>query len=179
MPESLRGLLSRGRGELIGGGDLLETAVKTLEKVRDCRPLIGVGDVVCSSIIEAGRMPEICVVDGKSRRTPINGLMYGVNELIRMYGVVLKARNPPTHISEESLKALGKALHGLGKRIRSLIIIDGEEDLLTLPITAEAPISSCILYGIPGRGISVIRVDEGIREEARELLKEFVEVNPS
>ena len=178
MPDHLREVLSKGKGELIKGEDLLPTALKTLEKVRDCKELIAVGDVVCSTIVEAGKVPEVCVIDGKSRRTPIKGLRYGIKELSSIYSKVLRANNPASHITEESLKALRNSLRMMREGIKSLIIVDGEEDLLTLPLAADAPTSSCIIYGSPGKGISVIQVNEGIKKEAQNILRKFIEIKP-
>ena len=177
LPEHLRKTLSESKGELIVGEDLAETARKTLEKTKECIKTVAVGDVVCSTIIEAGKTPDLCVIDGRSRRTPIKGLRYGVKELRKKYVKIIEVRNPASHITQEALNAIRNSLKAVSEGTNTLIIVDGEEDLLTLPLTAEAPENTCVLYGIPNKGISVIKVNEGIKEEAKKILKEFHEVS--
>ena len=177
LPENLRKILSESKGELIVGEDPAETARKTVEKTEECIKTAAVGDVVCSTIIEAGKMPDLCIIDGRSRRTPIKGLKYGIEELREKYIKIIKVRNPASHITQEALNAIRNSLKAASKGRNALIIVDGEEDLLTLPLTAEAPENTCVLYGIPDKGISVIKVNEGIKEEAKKILKEFHEVS--
>jgi uncharacterized protein (UPF0218 family) len=50
-------------------------------------------------------------------------------------------------------------------------MVTGEEDLITLPLVAYAPIGSIILYGQPSQGIVVVRVERRIQETAKHLMR--------
>ena len=52
----------------------------------------------------------------------------------------------------------------------TIIVVDGEEDLLALPAIALAPLTSVILYGQPDEGLVIVKVDEGIRSIATKML---------
>ena len=55
-----------------------------------------------------------------------------------------------------------------GTRVR--IIVDGEEDLLVLPVCARAKDGFTVLYGQPNEGIIVVRADLTSRNKAKSLL---------
>lgn len=48
---------------------------EVLERLRGCNKLIAVGDLVCYSMMVNNVTPDICVIDGKTKRT------YGVPEI--------------------------------------------------------------------------------------------------
>ena len=53
------------------------------------------------------------------------------------------------------------------------LVVNGEEDLLTLPAILFAPLNSLVLYGHWQYGIIVVEVDEKIKEKVRKILKKF------
>ena len=55
-----------------------------------------------------------------------------------------------------------------GTRVR--IIVDGEEDLLVLPVCTRAKDGFTVLYGQPNEGIIVVRADLTSRNKAKSLL---------
>ncbi len=48
--------------------------------------------------------------------------------------------------------------------------MEGEEDLLVLPLLAEMPLGSVIAYGQPHEGLVVVTVSEERRDWARRFL---------
>jgi uncharacterized protein (UPF0218 family) len=50
------------------------------------------------------------------------------------------------------------------------IVVDGEEDLLTLAAVLFAPDKAFVVYGQPHEGVVVVKVTEEKRAEAQELL---------
>ena len=72
------------------------------------------------------------------------------------YSRLLKARNPAGSITSEAIVAVRKALKGK-KPVR--VLVDGEEDLLAIPVVEAAPLGSVLHYGQPGVGVVVVSVD--------------------
>lgn len=52
----------------------------------------------------------------------------------------------------------------------SAVLVDGEEDLLTLVAVIAAPQGSLVVYGQPGEGIVLVRVTEGKKGEIEALI---------
>ncbi len=178
MPESLRPVLARGAGELVSSvGSYLETAVKALRVISECSLIIAVGDIACVSIAKAGVVPDVCIIDLRTRRNSELPDSLRIDD--RVYGSVIKAWNPASLITEEALNAVKTGIDNARAGIKTLIIIDGEEDLLTLPATIYAMNNECIIYGKPDEGLAIIKVNESIRREAVKLFSQFkkVEVN--
>ena len=61
----------------------------------------------------------------------------------------------------------------MDKEARSLIVVEGEEDLSPLILHPLAQIGSAILYGQPGRGLVLRWCDEDSKERCRNLLRRF------
>jgi uncharacterized protein (UPF0218 family) len=79
----------------------------------------------------------------------------------------LKAKNPPGTITAESQEALYSALeYNNGFRL----VVDGEEDLLVLPLMAMLPEGSVIVYGQPREGMVVIKLTEKNKQWARDFM---------
>ena len=51
------------------------------------------------------------------------------------------------------------------------VIVEGEEDLLALPIFLLVPYGSVVLYGLPFKGIVIVKVDFKKRKRAKDLME--------
>ncbi|RLG25492.1 DUF359 domain-containing protein, partial [Methanosarcinales archaeon] len=71
-------------------------------------------------------------------------------------------------ITEELINALKNAL--LEKK-PAVIVVDGEEDLAVLPAVLLSPATSIVMYGQPGIGGVLVRVDDALREKVKMLLE--------
>jgi uncharacterized protein (UPF0218 family) len=101
--------------------------------------IITVGDATTERIVSFGITPDIAVIDGVERRSLRNrSINYRAKEIF--------CTNPAGMISEEAIEVLQKALEA-STPIR--IKVQGEEDLLALPLFAMAPKGSVVLYGQP------------------------------
>ncbi len=173
LPNHLRQRLARPTfGRLFEGSEPFTTAKQVAAYLRECSKVIGIGDVICQTLEVVGAVPHVCVIDGRTRRR-FSG--YWVSE--ENFDRVVMVRNPRSHITEEAYGAIKEAIKALGKGERTLILVDGEEDLLALPAFAEAPNGYCIVFGVPGKGVMVIEVSDEVKELAREILAEFEEVS--
>ena len=55
-----------------------------------------------------------------------------------------------------------------------LIEVDGEEDLGSLALVEALPAGATVIYGIPGAGVSFVRVDADAKEHVRQLIGRMV-----
>ncbi len=103
--------------------------------------LITVGDVVTVNTLGAGLDPSVSVVDGRTLRH------VGMGVPRDAFDVEIRVRNPPGRITEDAMKAVRTALGEAEAGRSALLVVDGEEDLLALPLIAWGPENGLVLYG--------------------------------
>jgi uncharacterized protein (UPF0218 family) len=146
-------------GELYRG-EPTETTTQLRDKLIVKPPLLAVvGDFVAANIIAAGLFPDIVVVDNKTLRVQIKPIVHGLKEV--------KVPNEAATINAKAWHALRKAVT-LKRRVA--VVVEGEEDLLVLPLLAEMPLGSVIAYGQPHEGLVAVTVSEERRDWARGFL---------
>ena len=156
----MRGELKVPLGELYRG-EPAETVAKLKKKLVEHPPpqFAAVGDFVAANILAAGLSPQIVVVDNKTLRMDVEPVKHGLREI--------RVPNEPATINAEAWLALRAAVT-LKRRVA--VVVEGEEDLLVLPLLAEMPIGSVIAYGQPHEGLVVVTVSEERRDWARRFL---------
>lgn len=170
LPEELRselkpplGTLFRGRGqECIGPmQDLLRPAPK----------VIAVGDVTTFCLLSSsGRKPDICIVDHKTKRMPVpDHVQQGIGD--RDEYDTIEVYNPPATLTQELVDVIRERLAGNG---RVKIVVDGEEDLATLPAIVYAPLGSTVVYGQPNEGSVAVVVTPERKEYARSIMDKMI-----
>jgi len=156
LPDSLRGELKGPMGPLFTDApDLLAAAGS---------PLIAVGDVVTYHLLEAGRVPDVAVVDERTERSAVDP---EVRDTIGGFDRDVTVGNPPATLTAGLLSALREAI---GRAGTTLIDVDGEEDLATLPALVLAPAGASVVYGQPGEGMVHVTADADTADRARGLL---------
>jgi uncharacterized protein (UPF0218 family) len=80
---------------------------------------------------------------------------------------VVYVENPRGTITEEAAAAVRKALEG-AEEVH--LVVDGEEDLLTLVAVLHAPVGAFVVYGQPREGVVVVRVTSEKKAEAAAFL---------
>jgi uncharacterized protein (UPF0218 family) len=105
--------------------------------------------------------PQLSITDNKRRRRKIKPRIFAGMRIV-------KVSNPQGTISEEAIAAVRQALEGEG---RVHIIVEGEEDLLTIVAVLHAPEKSLVVYGQPFEGIVVVKVTSEKKVEAKNFLK--------
>ena len=68
---------------------------------------------------------------------------------------VLKVKNPPATLTKELIDQIRDSLAG-EERVK--IVVEGEEDLATLPAILYAPPDSVVVYGQPDEGSVLVKV---------------------
>ena len=161
LPDELRPLLKRPLGQLFSS---VTTAIERLRQLRPTR-LIAVGDIVTAEFIEAGLMLDVAVVDFLVMRSPVDKKIRGTIDSFDVK--IVRVKNPAGTITQELRRALDEAKPPLK------IIVEGEEDLATLPAVLSAPLGSVVVYGQPDEGIVIVEVTEPKRREFKMLLEQF------
>jgi len=128
----------------------------------DGRLFFSVGDVVTDHLLQAGYPPAVAFIDGQTMRRPHEGVDVTAFQIIHV-------KNPAGCISPELTRAAHKAVITL----KTVVQVDGEEDLAVLPLALVAPIGSLVLYGQPGEGVVVLEISEQVKEQAQSLLNRF------
>ncbi len=165
LPEDLRKELSRPVGILVEGADHQEVAKKVKDLIRG-RMSWCVGDVVVRSLIDVGYVPDVAFIDRRTVRESYIDMSY-VEEIYRGIGTVHRIYNPPGHLNPE-IRDLIYSIYN--NRTKTLVIVEGEEDLVSLAIIAYGSLGDAVVYGLPGRGVIIIFIDEDIKKKALEVI---------
>jgi uncharacterized protein (UPF0218 family) len=145
-------------------GSFDETIKKLKKLIEKEKPsmIISVGDAVSESLIKKDVFPNVFIVDNKVMRKPITSFSAEVEETVYV-------NNPPGTLTEEALREIRRVLKEKKQRVK--IIVDGEEDLLTLPAVLYAPENSLVVYGQPQRGIVAVKVTKQEKERVRQVIE--------
>jgi len=131
-------------------------------------PIVAVGDMVTYYLREAGHEPHVSVVDGLTERAAVPD---EVREGLEGAGELrIDVVNEPAELSRELLLSLREAVDA---EEDTLLVVEGEEDLATLPAVLATPLGGSVIYGQPGEGMVLIRVTEAARAEMRDRLVRF------
>ena len=131
-----------------------------LEHLSDDSYIVTVGDRTTEKMIEFGIIPSLQIIDGIEKREK--------RESIKLEGTIeLVVDNPPAEITDSSIEVIKKAF-SLNDTVR--IMVNGEEDLLVLPVCVHAPENAVVMYGQPNQGLVIVQVTPEIRNKAQKLL---------
>ena len=168
LPDSMRDAFKEPLGPVTTDADeLLAAAAATRrELAAPDAPVVAVGDVVTYHLREAGRVPDVALIDGKTEREAVDAEIESA--LAAGNDRRLSVRNPAASLSAELLGALREALDAT----ESVVVeVTGEEDLAALPAILAAPDGASVVYGQPGEGMVRVAVTPESRAEARELFE--------
>jgi uncharacterized protein (UPF0218 family) len=161
LPQSLRHKLKGAMGPIFTDTEEL------LDSASD--PLIAVGDMVTYHLLEAGRVPDVALVDEHTERTQVEADVW---DAISGFDREVVVSNPAATLTAELLTALQEAIERAGDE-STLVVVDGEEDLASLPALVAAPMGASIVYGQPGEGMVLVEVKRETTDRARDLLSQM------
>ncbi|MGQ9759108.1 MAG: GTP-dependent dephospho-CoA kinase family protein [Candidatus Methanomethylicaceae archaeon] len=164
LPERLRPALSKPYGTLLMGelNSNVKVVVGLINKKRPPKVVV-VGDYVLVGFINYGYTPSLGIYDKKSKRSPFPADIEPTEVVT----------NPPGHISDEAILAIKRLLSSPSP---SILYVEGEEDLLSLPVILYSPEGSFVIYGIPEKGMALIMVNKEIKRKALEFMDQFERV---
>lgn len=163
ITKKLRNVLKKPFGEL-------------LRNEKDFRPvgcsyLIAVGDVTTKRFNTLRLNQNISVVDfnveRKKKFSNFQELGFSGKERI------IKIVNPAGCLTPALFKASSKVFKNREKNMRTILYVNGEEDLSVLPLTLAAPLGSVIFYGQPREGVVRVEVSEKSKEMVFRLVSQF------
>ena len=53
------------------------------------------------------------------------------------------------------------------------MLVDGEEDLLVLPVCLFAPENSVVMYGQPNEGLVIAEITDEVREKVQKIVNQM------
>ncbi|MHA2363339.1 MAG: GTP-dependent dephospho-CoA kinase family protein [Candidatus Hodarchaeales archaeon] len=190
LPLSLRESLQKPLGEFYKvNGSQKSPEIRVITRLTTCMsPVFVVGDFVSKTLIDNNFIPDLIIIDYKTHRDSKIDLKLPTNQMF-------KVKNPSGIINSKAWKQLRALLKNFKKtelkasnslktphRTLTVVQVDGEEDLLVLPLILEASIGTFILYGQPpmvgngSEGIVLIEVTLSIQKQISQLLAQFEQI---
>lgn len=192
MPESLRSLLQKPLGKVLTSSQSVQNSLRNLSTLSDVSDLVvSVGDMSTQTLLDAGFKPHLCIIDQHLCRQPVDTLKsFGNPNTYTLH----RLTSGPGYISADSINLIKHLLQvpNLQKPIEMslrralppvVILVTGEEDLLTLPAVIYAPLGSVVYYGQPAwlsaalpagkSGLVEVKVNQRSRARALTLLQQF------
>jgi len=168
LTPELRKKLKKPVGILIRGS-FAETMKKLKRMVEEEKPpkIVSVGDTVSKNLVKNSIFPQLAIVDGRVMRRKIPPITLTADETVYV-------RNPQGMITDEAFAEIQRSLR---QKHRIKMVVDGEEDLLTLVAVLHAPENSFVVYGQPREGVVVVRVTDEKRAEVTEILNAMATVS--
>ena len=158
LPEGMRQKLARPLGRVFREEEVNSPEFESL--VSESKIVITVGDRVTDTVGGLGRIPDVQVVDGVERRKHREPPKVPYSRLVEV-------ENPAGALTQGAIDGMRKAFGG-SKPVR--VMVEGEEDLMTILAVAMAPVSAVVFYGQPGEGVVAIRADRIAKSRNREIL---------
>ena len=159
LPDDLRDQLKNPLGNLVSDNDSNKENI--IKKISAESVIITVGDRTTENMLQLGLKPQIQIIDGLEKRSECAVL---TDDTIN---TKLSCKNPPGEITEESIQVIQKAFSS-EPPVR--ITVDGEEDLLVIPVCIHAPENSVVMYGQPNEGLVIVTITPEIRAKVQKIL---------
>jgi len=161
LPADLRRRLKRPLGRLIRSQDVTRENISS--DIQSSVLTVTVGDATTENLLSLGFTPDVEIVDSREMRRDRD-------PPASKYRGIIRTSNPAGCLTDEALQAVSEALRS-EKPVR--ILVEGEEDLMALPVLALYPNDTTVLYGQPKQGLVVLHIDENIRGVARSFLRKM------
>ena len=159
LPDDLRDQLKNPLGNLVSDND--PNRENILKKISAESILITVGDRTTENMLQLGLKPQIQIIDGLEKR---NQRIVPADDTINTN---LSCKNPPGEITVKSIQVIQKAF---SCELPVRITVDGEEDLLVIPVCIHAPENSIVMYGQPNEGLVIVTITPEIRAKVQKIL---------
>ena len=163
MTDAQKRLLKQPLGELIAGtpADCNRVLNEIVTKEKPTR-LILVGDTVSRNAIQMRMRPDVIIVDNLEKREKAVQFDYSAEHIFR-------TQNRAGTIESGTWQIIDEAV----RQGNSVVLVDGEEDLLTLPAILSSPDKSIVVYGQPSVGIVIVRVTPEKKKDITKLVEQM------
>lgn len=172
LPQFLRERFRKPFGWVISAesrqkNQVMEEA-RRLASRKKLSPIVSVGDVVTQQALRIGWKPSLAIVDLRVKR---RRRFRTISQIADVSGYIHKRVVNPSGVILEKLVRLLKAV--LQDNQKTLIQIEGEEDLAVLPTVLLAPLNCAVIYGHFQYGVIIVEVTEEKKSEALKLLQQL------
>ena len=168
LSDDLRSSLKEPLGRLYKGNG--QECVKAMEKeLLSAKKVVAVGDMTAFYLLKASIVPDLLVVDNKTKRMPVSD---HVIEMLdhEIYKTVM-VKNPAATITKDLIDQIRESLQGTN---HVKVVVEGEEDLATLPAILYAPMGSVVVYGQPNEGSVLVDVTLERKLHIEEFMKRMI-----
>ena len=155
LPKYLRLELKKPLGQLYKSIDIIEE--KLHQQLSEDKLIISIGDATTKNLIKLNIQPQICIVDNKIEREPVEHKLTHTDNLVHV-------NNPAGCITDELVKICIDSINTATSNNPVIIEVKGEEDLAVLPCILNAPKDTFILYGQPKEGVVLVCVNEAFNK---------------
>jgi uncharacterized protein (UPF0218 family) len=162
LPENLRNELKIPLGKLIKNNS--SEKEDYIKKIYSEKVVITVGDATSELLLQMGLIPLLHIIDGQEKREKRS------LPLADAINTELSVKNNPGEISVESFN-LVKNIFEEKPPIR--LVVDGEEDLLVLPVCLFAPKNSVVMYGQPNEGLVIAEITNEVRDKVQKIVNQM------
>jgi uncharacterized protein (UPF0218 family) len=159
LPDNLREQLKIPLGLLILENDVNKNNIQ--KYISKNSYIITVGDRTTEKMIDFGLNPSLQIIDGQEKRIK--------RDMPKNFEVLttLSCDNPAAEITIQSIETIKQAFVS---QTPVRITVNGEEDLLVIPVCIHAPENSVVLYGQPNEGLVIVTITPEIRNKTQKLL---------
>ena len=168
LPDELRTTLKEPLGRLYRGNGL--ECVKAMEKeLLSAKKVVAIGDMTAFYLLKASIVPDLLVVDNKTKRMAVSD--HVIEMLDHKSYRTARVKNPAATISKDLIDLIQHSLRGT-EHVK--IIVEGEEDLATLPAILYAPLGSVVVYGQPNEGSVLVDVTPERKLHIEKFMKQMI-----
>lgn len=133
--------------------------------------VVTVGDAVTKRFNDGGTNQALSVIDFSIERKSIfhstKDLGFSGSEK------VFHIKNPAGYIRPEVWKSLEDAVNE-SKKKQTIVVVNGEEDLLVIPLVLLLPLGWKLFYGQPKEGVVYVPITEQTKRKVYDFLLQFV-----
>ncbi|AEH06217.1 GTP-dependent dephospho-CoA kinase family protein [Methanothermococcus okinawensis] len=123
--------------------------------------VISIGDITTKNLLSKNIIPNLSIFDLKTKRD----ISVEINHKFKK---VFEINNPPGCISDEAMEKI-KYLSTRNNEDVALKV-NGEEDLLTIPVIKYFPEDTIVLYGQPNEGVVLLKINKDLKNRIDEIL---------
>jgi GTP-dependent dephospho-CoA kinase len=150
-------LLKEPFGILIKENEVNKTKIYSF--IKKSYKIVTVGDTTTQKFIEFGYIPDLSIIDHKEKRTiKSNNIEFQVDKVIH-------CENRQGELNIQVIDLIKKITSIKFNKIQ--IIIEGEEDMIALPLFMHSPNKWTIFYGQPNEGLVVVEMNNERRKRAK------------
>ena len=158
LPDSLRDQLKIPLGILLPESQADKINIQ--KHLSENPYVITVGDRTTEKMMEFGLIPSLQIIDSQEKREK--------REPPKLSNATeLNVENPAAEITSQSIEIIKKAFT-MQPPVR--LSVNGEEDLLVIPVCVYAPENAIVLYGQPNEGLVIVKITPEIRNKTQKLL---------